>query len=460
MSSVGSPKEQDDTSLAAIVRVNRRTIGLRFAFSALYALIASSALPPAAPLAWLGLLVLWELVIRDRIAALIVAADQRSRAQARAILAIANIVGGSLYNAVPVAAMVSGTSSGYLLGVTWICGTFIHAFVYYAEDRWALAAGLTPSLAMGGAALVYLHGLSLEFAMAALLMLSVLASATVFAADKRRLLRRLSDETAAREAAEASDAIKAQFLGMMSHELRTPLNAIIGYAELIEEDVAEGRTEAVLRDLRKLRSQGLHLLDLVGTLLERSSAVDSDRPAVREAPVDVAGLARDVAMSFGAAMRSKGLGFRVKLDSDLGVVLTDGERLRHCLNHLLANALTYTAAGSVSLHGRWSVRRGVDVLELSVSDTGRGIAAEELARLFAPLGQGGDRDNARLQGAGLGLALTRRNARALGGDVEVESAQGRGSTFTLWIPCAARSRSPGGWAREGVPDRIEVGRGE
>jgi signal transduction histidine kinase len=440
LSSVGSPKERHETSPAAIAGVSRRTIGLRFAFSGLYGLIASTALPAAMPLVWLGLLGVWELAIRDRIAALIAAADRRSRTHARAILAIANIAGGSLYNAIPIAAMVSGTSTGFLLGVTWMCGTFIHAFVYYAEDRWALAAGLAPSLVMGGGALVYLHGLSLELAMAALLMLSVMASATVFAADKRRLLRRLSDETAAREAAETSDAVKAQFLGMMSHELRTPLNAIIGYAELIEEEVAEGHTETVLRDLRKLRSQGLHLLDLVGTVLDLSSAGDRDRPAVCKAAVDVASLVREVAISFGAAMGAKGLAYHVELDDELGAVSTDAERLRHCLNHLLANALTYTAAGSVALRGRRSVRDGADVLELSISDTGRGIAAEELARLFVPFVRAGAGDASRLQGAGLGLALTRRNARALGGDVEVESALGRGSTFTLWIPCAANSR--------------------
>lgn len=438
MSSVGAP---EDPSLMAIVRVNRRTIGLRFAFSSLYALIASTALPLALPLAWLALLALWELVIRNRIAALIAAADQRSRNRARTILMIANIVGGSLYNAIPIAAMISGTGAGYLLGVTWICGTFIHAFVYYAEDRWALAAGLAPSLVMGAAALVYVHGLSPDFAMAAVLMLSVMASATVFAADKRRLLRRLSDETAAREAAEASDAAKSQFLGMMSHELRTPLNAIIGYAELIGEDVAEGRTESVLGDLQKLRSQGLHLLDLVATVLDASSNEEYP-PAIRAAPVDVANLVRDVAAGFDLAMRGKGLDFRLELAKDLGVVSTDGERLRHCLHHLLANALAFTSAGAVALCARWSDQRGAEVLQLSVSDTGRGIAGEELAKLFQPFAQVGARDASRLQGAGLGLALTRRNAKALGGDVEVESAPGRGSTFTLWIPSAASQRPP------------------
>lgn len=438
MSSVAAP---EDSSLMAIARVNRRTIGLRFAFSSLYALIASTALPLALPLAWLALLTLWELVIRNRIAVLIAAAEQRSSNRARAVLAIANIVGGGLYNAIPIAAMVSGTGAGYLLGVTWICGTFIHAFVYYADDRWALASGLAPSLVMGGAALVYVHGLSPDFAMAAALMLSVMASATVFAADKRRLLRRLSDETAAREAAEASDAAKSQFLGMMSHELRTPLNAIIGYAELIGEDVADGRTETVLGDLRKLRSQGLHLLDLVATVLDASSNEEAP-PAVRAAPVDVANLTRDVAASFELAMRGKGLDFRVELANDLGAVSTDSERLRHCLHHLLANALAYTPAGAVVLRARWSERGEAKVLQLSVSDTGRGIAGEELEKLFQPFVQAGARDNSRLQGAGLGLALTRRNARALGGDVEVESAPGRGSTFTLWIPCAASPRRP------------------
>ena len=237
-------------------------------------------------------------------------------------------------------------------------------------------------------------------------------------------------------AAEQANRIKSEFLATMSHELRTPLNAIGGYVDLLLMGI-RGELDAQQRaDLERVRRSQRHLLGLINEVLNyarlESGAVTYDlRPTPIAAAVAAAvplvepqraakGLALDVAIPDGAA----GAAVQVRADP---------EKLQQVLLNMLSNAVKYTAAGgrvTVSVDGDGAVVR------LRVRDTGVGIPEDKLEAIFEPFVQVGRGLSTPGEGTGLGLSISRDLARGMGGDLTVESALGRGSTFTLTLPRA------------------------
>jgi len=248
----------------------------------------------------------------------------------------------------------------------------------------------------------------------------------------------------ARERAEAASQAKSRFLMVMSHELRTPLNAILGYSELLIEAVTG--PELLDRDehgadLWRIRGAGTHLLALIDDILHMTR-LESGAATLERTQVAVAPFLRDL----GAAMREQlarpDLEFVVEIADELGLIVTDAERLRHVLRHLLRNAAKFTPRGSITL--RASRRGGPDgeSLHLEVRDTGIGIAREHLGRLFAPFVQIDDSPTRRYGGLGLGLALCRRYCDELGAQISVESEVQRGSAFFVRVPVVPATRPP------------------
>ncbi len=234
----------------------------------------------------------------------------------------------------------------------------------------------------------------------------------------------------ARAAAEEASRAKSLFLANMSHELRTPLNAIIGYAELLEEEAAlRGNAETETRDLEKIRSSGQHLLELINGVLDLSK-VEAGRMEVNLEPVRLHELVTDVARTVSPLVEKRGNRLEVEDLSPLGTVLTDRVKLRQILLNLLSNAGKFTDLGVVRVDG---APDGRDVL-IHVSDSGIGMTPEQTSRIFEAFEQGDSGTSRRYGGTGLGLAISRRFGRLLGGDVTVESAPGRGSTFTIRLP--------------------------
>jgi PAS domain S-box-containing protein len=244
----------------------------------------------------------------------------------------------------------------------------------------------------------------------------------------------------ARERAEAANQAKSRFLMVMSHELRTPLNAILGYTEMLIEGVGgevppDPDEQAV--DLWRIRGAGSHLLALIDDILHMTR-LESGAVVLERSRVAVAPFLRDL----GAVMREQlarpDLEFVVEVDEALGEIETDTARLRHILRHLLRNAAKFTPRGSIGLRAS---RRG-EWLHLEVRDTGIGIAAEHLGRLFAPFVQIDDSPTRRYGGLGLGLALCRRYCDELGAELSVESQVQRGSVFFVRVPVAPIARAP------------------
>ena len=247
----------------------------------------------------------------------------------------------------------------------------------------------------------------------------------------------ISELLQARREAEGASHSKSQFLANMSHELRTPLNAIIGYSEMLVEEAQDAGNEAMLADLAKIHSAGRHLLSLINDILDLSKieAGKMDlfvedfelRPVVE----DVVSTAQPLAEKTGARLVASGL-------EDLGVMRSDVTRIRQVLLNLLSNAYKFTQGGTVRL----AVSREGDQVRFVVSDDGIGMSPEQLERLFQAFTQASASTSARFGGTGLGLAISRQFCRMMGGDIEVASEEGKGSTFTVTLPVVAPWREP------------------
>jgi signal transduction histidine kinase/CheY-like chemotaxis protein len=270
-----------------------------------------------------------------------------------------------------------------------------------------------------------LHGhVQVEGALA-VRMVGVVIDTTVLrqAEAARQQAQRLAAEN--RQVLEAS-RLKSEFLAMMSHELRTPLNAVIGFADLLGRGVVPVDSPQHGRYLGHIASSGRHLLQLINDVLDLSK-VESGKFEFFPTPVQLPRLVAEAVDSLHAAVHDKALLVQVAIDPAIGELLIDGDRLRQVLYNLLSNAIKFTPAG-----GRVVVRAqpvGLHRFQLSVEDTGIGIAEADLPRLFVEFQQLEGGAARRHEGTGLGLALTRRLVEAQGGTVGVRSTLGVGSVF-------------------------------
>jgi PAS domain S-box-containing protein len=242
--------------------------------------------------------------------------------------------------------------------------------------------------------------------------------------------RLYESEQVARAAAELANRAKSEFLAVMSHELRTPLNAIGGYAELIELGIRGPVTEEMRKDLERIQKSQRHLLGLVNGVLNYSRV---EAGAVTYDLQDV--LLDDVLASCEALVavqvRNKRMSLRYEAVEPHIHVRADAEKLQQVLLNLLTNAIKFTEPGGrIEL----SCAASGGEVRVAVSDTGRGIAADQLGRVFEPFVQVDARLTRTQEGVGLGLAISRDLARGMGGDLTVESTPREGSTFTLSLP--------------------------
>jgi signal transduction histidine kinase/DNA-binding NarL/FixJ family response regulator len=242
----------------------------------------------------------------------------------------------------------------------------------------------------------------------------------------------------AKEAAEAANAAKTRYLVAVSHEIRSPLNAIYGYAQLLEREDVIPPAEAG----GVIRRSAEHLTNLVEGLLD-ISRIESGVLKLRQDVVRLPALLDHVVDMFRMQAAAKGLSLDYKIEGRLPpFVRTDEKRLRQILINLLSNAIKYTQTGGATL----TIRYRSQMALVDVTDTGIGIAPEDLERVFEPFERGNSPDVAMQPGIGLGLAITRVLARILGGEVTASSEVGRGSSFQLQMllpePMVAPTSAP------------------
>ncbi len=242
----------------------------------------------------------------------------------------------------------------------------------------------------------------------------------------------ISELMEARRAAEEANQSKSQFLANMSHELRTPLNAILGYSEMLAEEAEDDGNEAYIPDLEKIHSAGKHLLNLINDVLDLSKIEAGKMELILES-FEVASVVEEVATTVKPLMDRNRNHLEVRVDREVGAMHADVTRLRQSLLNLLSNASKFTDGGSVSLHVL--VEPGSnDTLLFRVTDSGIGMTPEQVDRLFVAFRQAEASTARRFGGTGLGLTITRKFCRMMGGDVTVESEEGVGSTFTIRLP--------------------------
>jgi two-component system, NtrC family, sensor kinase len=235
------------------------------------------------------------------------------------------------------------------------------------------------------------------------------------------------------KALEGASRHKSEFLANMSHELRTPLNAIIGYSEMLEEDAAELDGGRLVPDLQKINAAGKHLLELINAVLDLSK-IEAGRMELYLEDFDVGNLVRDIAAVIRPLAEKNGNRLEVICAPDAGAMRADLTKLRQAVFNLLSNACKFTERGTVSLAATREVEATGDWLTFTVRDTGIGMTPEQMARLFQEFSQADASTTKRYGGTGLGLALSRRLCRLMGGDVTLESEPGRGSVFTIRLP--------------------------
>ena len=237
---------------------------------------------------------------------------------------------------------------------------------------------------------------------------------------------------AARAEAERANKAKSQFLAAMSHDLRTPLNAIGGFAELTAEGIYGPVTDDQRRVMSRIQQAGNHLLSLINDILS-FARIEAGRVQLNLSATPVDQIVADAAALIELQARKKGLSFAAPAGTGIVQVCADGERVIQILTNLLTNAVKFTESGSITV-GWHADDRAVSI---EVRDTGRGIPADKLASIFEPFVQAGRSAEEQQQGVGLGLAISRELARAMGGDLTVASVAGTGSSFTLTLPRAA-----------------------
>ncbi|HYS70650.1 MAG TPA: ATP-binding protein, partial [Gemmatimonadaceae bacterium] len=264
--------------------------------------------------------------------------------------------------------------------------------------------------------------------------------------DRKQAQERAHQLLAEREArleAEAASKAKSEFLAIMSHELRTPLNAVLGYSELMELGISGPINDKMREQIGRIRMSAIHLLGLVNDILDLAK-VEAGRLQVSSVPCSAMGTLTAAIALIQPQAGSRGLDLTVTTsDASSLVYRGDDERVRQILVNLLSNAVKFTdPGGKITVAVEWAKSPDPDTrlqasrsyLRFSVADTGAGIPEDKLLSIFDPFVQAESGHSRTREGSGLGLTISRRLARLMGGDLTVRSKVGSGSTFSLWLP--------------------------
>jgi len=262
-----------------------------------------------------------------------------------------------------------------------------------------------------------------------ILLFNIVAVGLGYVSDREKAEEKakIDAERQAREQAESADRLKSDFLSVISHELRTPLVSIIGYNELLIDGIAGKLTEEQIDALKKIDTNSKKLLDLINSIIELSR-LEAKSVEIKE--VSIPDVIKEVEAETKSLQEQSSLNFVLRIETDLPTLLTDPGKLKVVLKNLVSNALKFTKKGNVIV-GAHRQNRGI---EISVTDTGIGIAPEALQLVFEPFRQVESPLIRQHGGVGLGLYIVKRLLEILHGTIKVESEVGRGSTFRIWIP--------------------------
>jgi signal transduction histidine kinase len=290
-----------------------------------------------------------------------------------------------------------------------------------------------PREAMQGLGLVSTVAAALYVTMMALYYAKIQTSQGELESEMRQHMATASALRLATIEAERAGAAKAEFLAKMSHELRTPLNAVIGYSQILLEDAKEEGDVESMGDLGKIHNAGQHLLKLVNEILDLSK-IEAGKMELDLQETFLADLLNEIITEAEPLARQNGNTILCRIDPSLGSPLCDARKLRNAISQLIDNAVKFTQNGRIELVAEFHPGETTGELVVHVIDTGIGIAKEQLSGLFEKFTVINDSSTSKYGGTGLGLALSDKLCRLMGGEIVVESEVGKGSRFTIRLP--------------------------
>lgn len=234
------------------------------------------------------------------------------------------------------------------------------------------------------------------------------------------------------QALEASRA-KSTFLANMSHELRTPMNAIIGYSEMLIEDAEDQGLHEIKEDLCKIQQSGKHLLGLINEILDLSK-IEAGKMEIHVESIKVEDMIDEITGTVALLLKKNSNTLKTTCPKEVGVIQTDPVRFRQIVMNLLSNAAKFTQNGNIYLNLFKQFREGQSWMGVEIKDTGIGIPKDQIQNLFDEFTQADPSSTRQYGGTGLGLTISRRLCRLLGGEIFVKSEIGVGSTFTIFLP--------------------------
>ena len=291
----------------------------------------------------------------------------------------------------------------------------------------------------------------------ALRALATAADAMALGVNRKRVE---ADLLRAKAQAEEASRTKSLFLANMSHELRTPLNAILGYSEMLQEEAEDAGVPDFVPDLQKINGAGRHLLSLINDVLDISK-IEAGKMELYLEEFDVATLLDEVEATVVPLVEKNGNVLRVERRGELGAMRSDLTKVRQCLFNLVSNAAKFTEGGTVGVEVSRGRMAGVDSDEpedwmtFRVTDTGIGMSAEQILRLFQAFTQADASTTRKYGGTGLGLTITRRFCQMMGGDVTVSSDPGEGSAFTMKVRALVPESPPEASEEGALDDPVE-----
>ena len=237
----------------------------------------------------------------------------------------------------------------------------------------------------------------------------------------------------AKVGAESANQAKSEFLANMSHELRTPLNAIIGYSEMLQEDAEDTGEEALVADLKRIHGAGKHLLGLINDVLDLSK-IEAGKMDLYLETFDIPPMIEQVVDTIRPLIKKNANELQLDMADNAGTLHADMTKIRQALFNLLSNASKFTENGRITLGVVRETVDDVDWIRIRVRDTGIGMTPEQMNRLFKAFAQADASTTRKYGGTGLGLDISRRFCRMMGGDITVESEIGKGSMFEISLP--------------------------
>ncbi len=302
------------------------------------------------------------------------------------------------------------------------------AAVNFINIRYGFNNSTIPLSELTGLGMVSTFCAGIYVSMMALYYANIVSSQSELELEIQRHLATTRELRVATEEAERATRAKSEFLAKMSHELRTPLSAILGYSEMLMEELDD--TDSKVRDLKRIHGGGKTLLGLINDLLDLSK-LEAHKTDLHAEEFDLAAFLASVAMDWEKPALENDVDFTLRHATELGAVVNDAQKLRRVIDNLMSNAVKSARAGWVTL----TASNNGDQIVIAIADTGRVIGPDRMAAMLDSFGSHTSETPSKYdENPGLGLALSQRYCRLMGGDLTVESEPSRGSCFTIRVP--------------------------